>query len=382
MAETNQRLLSLDIFRGLTIAGMILVNNPGSWQYKYAPLSHAIWNGLTPTDLVFPFFMFIMGITTCISLQRYDYDWNKGTILKIVRRTFVIYAIGFGLSWFSSLVQVWNAPLGEDFSLWSRMGLDRVRILGVLPRLAVCYGVVALIAISMKHKYIPYLVALFLAAYLCILYLGNGFEYGENNILSITDRVILGVKHMYNDNGIEPEGVLSTIPAIAHVLTGFYCGRILLETRNINEKIQQFFLIGSILTFSGFLLSYACPINKKIWSPSFVLVTCGMASSLLALLIWIIDVKEKKIWSRFFESFGINPLFMYVIAAIVSTFVGSIIRISQGENSISLQKYIYHELLQPFLGNYPASLAYSILFVVVIWVIGYILYKKRFYVKI
>jgi len=384
--KTNQRLLALDILRGITIAGMILVNNPGTWSKIYAPLSHASWNGLTPTDLVFPFFMFIMGISTCISLKKYNYEWSNATAWKIIKRTVVIFAIGLGIAWFSRFCRTFNSLSGEEISFWSRLGqscwtFNRLRILGVMPRLALCYCATALIAILMKHKHIPWLIAGLLVTYMGVLLFGNGFEYNETNILSIVDRAILGINHIYNDNGIEPEGILSTIPAIAHVLLGFCCGKMMLEVKDIHEKIQRLLLIGTILTFSGFLLSYGCPINKKIWSPTFVLTTCGMASSLLAVLIWIIDVKGKKTWCRFFESFGINPLFMYVMGAVYGILLGNI-RFRFGDGMISVQRYIYSELLQPLLGDYPASLAYALLFVSFVWTTGYILYKKQIYIKI
>ena len=386
MKTNNQRLLALDILRGVTISGMILVNNPGSWRSIYAPLEHASWIGLTPTDLVFPFFMFIMGISTYISLRKYDFKWSTATVWKIVKRTLVIFAIGLGIAWFSRFCRTWNSLSGEEISFWSRLGqstwtFDHIRILGVMQRLALSYGATALIAILIKHKYIPYLIAGLLVAYLCILLFGNGFEYNESNILSIVDRAILGINHMYKDNGIDPEGILSTIPAIAHVLIGFSCGKLLMEVKDINEKIQRLFIIGTILTFSGFLLSYGCPISKKVWSPSFVLVTCGLASSFLALLIWIIDVKDKKAWSRFFESFGINPLFMYVTGAVFSILLGNI-HFTYGEGSISLQGYAYSQVLQPLFGDYLGSLVFAILFVLLVWSVGYVLYKKKIYIKI
>jgi predicted acyltransferase len=175
--------------------------------------------------------------------------------------------------------------------------------------------------------------------------------------------------------------VLSTIPSVAHMLIGFCCGKLLLETKDINEKIQHLFLIGTILTFLGFLFSYGCPINKKVWSPTFVLITCGLACSTLALLAWVIEVKEKKRWCKFFESFGANPLLLYVVAAIFSFFMSEI-KFPYREGSMSAQRFVYGKLLQPLLGNYPASLVYALLFVLFIWLIGYIFYKKRIYIKI
>lgn len=387
MSKTpSQRLLALDVLRGITIAGMILVNNPGTWSKIYAPLGHAQWNGLTPTDLVFPFFMFIMGISTYISLRKYNFEFSTSAAWKIIKRTVVIFAIGLGIAWFSLACRTWNSLGGEEMSFWSRLwesvwNFDRIRILGVMPRLALCYGATALIALVMKHKNIPYLIVTLLVGYFLVLLFGKGFEYNETNILSIVDRAVLGVNHMYKDNGIDPEGLLSTIPAIAHVLIGFCCGKLLMEVKDINDKLLRLFLVGTILTFLGFLLSYGCPINKKIWSPTFAIVTCGLASSFLALLVWIIDVKGYKKWSRFFEAFGVNPLFIYVMAGVVSIILGNI-RVPYGEGMTSLHGYAYNAILQPLFGDYPGSLAYAMLFVAICWAVGYVLYKKKIYIKI
>ena len=390
--KTNKRLLALDILRGVTIAGMILVNNPGSWGHIYAPLRHAEWIGLTPTDLVFPFFMFIMGISTYISLKKYNFEFSHTAALKILKRTVVIFIIGMAIGWFSRFCYYWSsAP--EDLSfgenLWASVWtFDRMRILGVMQRLALCYGATAIIALTLKHRYIPYLIVTLLLGYFILLIFGNGFAYNETNILSIVDRAILTPAHMYKDNGIDPEGVLSTIPAIAHVLLGFYVGRLMLDGNKsedrasfLNSQLITLFLAGVILTFSGFLLSYGCPISKKIWSPTFVLVTCGLASNFLALLIWIIDVKGYKKWCTFFESFGVNPLFMYVLGGVLSILFGSISFPWDG-GSISIHGFLYNKLLTPVLGELNGSLAYALLFVAINWCIGYQLYKRKIYIKI
>ena len=382
----SKRLLALDVLRGITIAGMIMVNNPGSWSYVYAPLGHAPWIGLTPTDLVFPFFMFIMGISTYISLRKYNFEFSSSAALKILKRTIVIFAIGLGIAWFSMFCRTWNSLSGEEVSFFSRLGqsvwtFDHIRILGVMQRLALCYGATAIIALLMKHKHIPYFIVTLLVGYFIILETGNGFEYNDTNVLSIVDRAVLGEAHMYKDNGIDPEGFLSTIPAIAHVLIGFCVGKLLMEVKDINDKLIRLFLVGTILTFLGFLLSYGCPISKKIWSPTFAIVTCGLASSFLALLVWIIDVKGYTKWSRFFESFGVNPLFIYVLGAVLSILLGNILFTYNGD-TISLHGYIYRIILQPLLGDYPGSLAFALLFVCLNWSIGYILYKKKIYIKI
>ena len=269
------------------------------------PLRHAEWNGLTPTDLVFPFFMFIMGISTYISLKKYNFEFSHAAAMKILKRTIIIFLIGLAIGWLSRFCYYWagsheGLSFGEQLwaSVWT---FDRIRILGVMQRLALCYGATAIIALTMKHRHIPYLIATLLVGYFILLMCGNGFAYNETNILSIVDRAILTPAHMYKDNGIDPEGLLSTIPSIAHVLLGFCVGRMMLDSNRaesrealLNSHLIKLFLVGAILTFAGFLLSYGCPINKKIWSPTFVLTTCGLASSFLALLIWIIDVKDTR----------------------------------------------------------------------------------------
>ncbi|MBQ8224067.1 MAG: DUF1624 domain-containing protein [Bacteroides sp.] len=392
-AKTNKRILALDILRGITIAGMILVNNPGTWGHIYAPLRHAEWNGLTPTDLVFPFFMFIMGISTYISLKKYNFQFSSAALMKILKRTVVIFLIGMAIGWFSRFCRYWvSAP--EDLSffenLWNSVWtFDRMRILGVMQRLALCYCATSIIALTMKHKHIPYLIVSLLVGYFILLMCGNGFAYNETNVLSVVDRVILTPVHMYKDNGIEPEGLLSTIPAIAHVLLGFYVGKLMLDGSKqaedrasfLNSQITTLFLVGTILTFSGLLLEYGCPINKKIWSPTFVLTTCGLASSLLALLIWIIDVKGYKKWCTFFESFGVNPLFMYVLGGVLGILF-SCIRIPWGEGTISIHSLIYKEMYLSWMDTTTASLAYAITFVAINWCIGYQLYKRKIYIKI
>lgn len=390
--KINQRILALDILRGITIAGMILVNNPGSWSYVYAPLGHAKWNGLTPTDLVFPFFMFIMGISMFISLSKYRFELSMPAVKKIVKRTILLYLVGLGIAWFSLTCRIFNGLGGENLPFVERLGramwnFDEIRILGVIPRLAVCYGVVSLIVISIKHQYILPLIVFILISYFALLMVGNGFEYNQTNILSIVDYKILGEQHMYNDNGIDPEGVLSTIPAIAHVLLGFFIGKMIMNTRDIHQKMERLFIVGGLLTFFGFLLSYGCPINKKTWSPTFVVTTIGLASTLLALLIWTIDIKGYKKWCRFFEVFGINPLFMYVLGAFLSIILGNIM-IEQISDSIqtstytSLKSWIYSDVLQPIFNDYPGSLIYALLFVGFNWIFGYYLYKKRIYIKL
>ena len=381
----SSRLLSLDILRGITIAGMIMVNNPGSWSYVYAPLRHAHWHGLTPTDLVFPFFMFIMGVSTFLSLRKFNFEPSKTAVRKVVRRTILIFVIGVALGWFGQLMG--GLASGESFGV-AATHFDTLRILGVLQRLALAYGIAALIVLFIKTKYLPWIIGLLLLGYFLILRLGKGFEMSEENIIAVVDKAVLGAAHMYKDTtpegvriAFDPEGLLSTIPTIAHVLIGFLFGKMIVENKENHTRVEKLLIWGTILAFSGLLLQYGCPINKKIWSPTFVLTTTGFAAQLLGLLIWIIDIHKKERWSRFFHAYGVNPLIIYVFAGVLANLVSSIRCNWKGE-AISVKGFVYEVLLQPWAGNYCGSLLYALLFITVCWLFGYILYKRNIYIKL
>lgn len=376
------RLLSLDILRGITIAGMILVNNPGSWGSIYAPLRHAEWHGLTPTDLVFPFFMFIMGVSTYMSLRKYDFRMTGASLLKVVRRSVVIFLIGIAIAWLSLTLRRISSGSGVVEAM---INFDHIRMLGVMPRLAICYGVGSLMALSMHRKALAWTVAALLAVYAAVLLFCNGLIFSADNIIAVIDRAVLGEAHMYSDtvDGItlkfDPEGLLSTIPSICHMLIGYLCGAMLMQTTDNRERTLRLFIVGAVLTFAGMLLSYGCPINKKIWSPTFVLTTCGLASTLLALLIWVIDIRGHRRWCRFFESFGVNPLFMYCLGAVLSILFGFI-----SVGGTSLHAWLYADVWTPLAGGDKVlgSLLYALAFVALNWCVGFILYKKKIYIKI
>lgn len=382
----SDRLLSLDILRGITIAGMILVNNPGSWEHIYTPLRHAVWHGLTPTDLIFPFFMFIMGISTFISLRKYDFQFSQSLLQKIVKRTCIIFLIGLGLSWLSVSFATFHHLANDGLGMGERLlrsitNFEHLRILGVMQRLAITYGIASLVAILLNHRYIPYIIGASLLIYFLILILGDGFEISETNILAVVDQSILGTNHMFEEFGLDPEGILSTIPSICHVLIGFCCGRVLMEKKDNTQRMLYLFIIGASLFFLGYLLSYGCPINKKIWSPTYALITCGMGATLFALLIWIIDVKGYKKWCVPFESFGVNPLFIYVLAGVMAILIEHIY-VSFDQTIISFKEYLFEAILQPVFGNDLGSFIYALLFITIAWFVGYILYKRKIYIKI
>ena len=378
----KQRLLSLDVLRGLTIAGMILVNSAGTWRYVYPPLAHARWNGLTMADVIFPLFMFMMGISMYISLKKYAFSLHKALLLKILRRTFVIFIIGtfiYGTATFLGTLRETCQHPAPEVNAWKAAfaSLAHIRILGVLQRLALCYGIGSLLVTTIRHRHLPYLAASLLAAYYGILLAGNGFMYGPENILAQADQWVLGLSHMYNDHGIDPEGVLSTIPSVAHVLIGFCFGKICLETPDMKAKLNRLFLYGAILLMAGFLLQDLCPLNKKVWSPTFVMVTCGFSALLLGVLSWYTDVTKQWRQVHTFTVFGVNPLFCYVLSELLYILADNLPL--QGQ---SLHGTIYSALSEWVGDNAFASLLYAFLFVLAVWVIGAYLRKKNIYIKI
>ncbi len=378
----KQRLLALDVLRGLTIGGMILVNSPGTWSYVYPPLLHSRWNGLTLADVIFPLFMFMMGMSMYISLKKFSFSLHRELFLKILRRTFLIFIIGTGIYATSTFLEALReASLQPELmkNPWQTAfsSLAHVRILGVLQRLALCYGIGSLLVTTIRHRYIPYLIAALLIGYYVILLAGNGFVYGPENILSHADKLVLGTSHMYNDRGIDPEGVLSTIPSIAQVLIGFCFGKICMETPDMKDKLNRLFLYGSICLILGFLLQDICPLNKKVWSPTFVMVTCGFSVLLLSILLWYIDVTKRYRKTQAFEIFGVNPLFCYVLSEILYILA----------DNLPLKEQNMHDIiyagLSGWLGdNAFTSFVYAFLFVGVVWLVGAFLYKKRIYIKI
>ena len=309
----------------------------------------------------------------------------------------LIYLVGLAIGWFAKFCFRWASPLEEASfceQLWYMVWpFDSIRLTGVLARLAICYGITALLAVTVKHKNLPYIIVTLLVGYFIILMAGNGFAYDETNILSIADRAVLTDAHMYHDNGIDPEGLLSTLPSIAHTLLGFMVGSLLFKTTDehsdhtdvrtgiILSKVVPLFVVGTILIFSGFLLSYGCPLNKKVWSPTYVLVTCGLASTLLALLIWLIDVKGYRRWSKFFEVFGVNPLFLFVLSDLFAIVFGAF-RFTVNGTQTSIIGFMYNQVLSPIFGEYGGSLAYAVLFLILNWCIGYQLYKRKIYIKL
>lgn len=382
----NKRLLSLDILRGITIAGMLLVNNPGTWSYLYRPLEHADWIGLTPTDLVFPFFIFCMGVSMAFSLKKFNYKLSGPLLAKIVRRTVVLFLIGWVVQWFGHLVRGLcnGAPFSEAVN-----NLDTLRYLGVFQRLALVYFFGSMCVVLFNKRLIPWLIGIILVAYALILGLGHGYEFSLDNIIARIDNSVLGSNHMYHESAygesisLDPEGILSTLPCIAHVLIGYMVGRMILAVHNNSERVSTMLLWGTVMLLAGWLLQYGIPCGKKMWSSTFVLITCGMAMCIQAMLIHYIDVKgHKPAWGRFFESFGVNPLALYLIGTVLAILFGAIpIGHDADGGNLTIHSEAYR-MLNSWFNEYTASALYAVCFVLLNWVIGHVLYKKKIYIKI
>ncbi len=382
----NQRYYSLDVFRGATVAFMILVNNPGNWANIYSPLDHALWNGCTPTDLVFPFFLFAVGNAMSFGMPRFYEKGTDYTLKKIIKRTLLIFAIGLFLNW-CPLVQWKDDQL--VFKAW-----ENVRIFGVLQRIAGCYFFASIIIYFFKVKGALISSAALLLIYWLICYSAGSREdpYSLAGYFGTSvDKTILGISHMYKGEGVafDPEGIASTIPAIVQVIFGYIAGKYIRDKGKTWEMLSHLFIVAALLVFFGFWWDMIFPINKKIWTSSYVLYTTGLALMVLGLLIYLIEFKNAKgAWSSFFDVFGKNPLFIFFLSGFLPR-VLALIRWKDhlDENGkavfISPFPWFYQHICQPVFNNLKnSSLLYALCVVGFYWLIAYTLNSKKIYIKV
>lgn len=370
-STTNDRLVSLDVFRGITIAGMVLVNNPGTWSSLYWPLGHAEWHGWTPTDLVFPFFVFIVGVAIPLAFgRRMESGGSKRDLYwKIIRRTLIIFALGIFLAGF---------PYFQ---------LSTIRIPGVLQRLAVCYLFASLIFLNTKVR-TQIIVTLALLVFYCLLMTrlhAPGFATGdlskEGSLASFVDRVVFG-PHIWRQGKVyDPEGLLSTIPAIATALIGVLTGQLLRTSKSQYEKVTKLFVAGAACVVIGWCWNPFFPINKALWTSSYVFFTAGLALQFLALCYWLIDIKKYQLWAKPFIVFGVNAIALFVGTGVMARLLG-LIKLPWGSETISLQGWIFQKLFLPWASPINASLAYAIVFVLVWLGLMWILYSRKIFIKI
>jgi len=397
MASTDDRLLALDAFRGITIAGMLLVNNPGSWGNIYPPLEHASWHGWTPTDLIFPFFLFIVGITTYLSLSiRRERGATDGELVRgVLRRGGIIILLGLLLNSF-------------PFFMWGKLSdnpdpsfLERViyrfeylRFLGVLQRIGIVYILSALLTLRTSLRTQLITIATILLGYWAVMTIlpvpGTGtagvllLDEPPRTMAAYFDRLILGEKHIWRSSKTwDPEGPLSTIPAVATAMLGVLAGRWIGSRKTpIADRLAAMFAVGSLLMVAGLCWHWIFPINKGLWTSSYVLFTGGMAAVALATSIWLIDVRGIKNWAMPFVVFGVNPILAFVGSGLMARFTGSLIRVPRGDETVTFHTRIYDALYASWLDPKNASLLYALTFVTIWFVILYILYKKKIFLKV
>ena len=362
----NKRLLALDVFRGMTIFFMIIVNSQGSWEHVFPPLRHAEWDGLTPTDLVFPFFVFIVGVAMFYSFQKFQSNERAAWVKKVLRRTLLIFCVGLILNWFPFI----NKSVSD------------LRIFGVLQRIALAYGFGSLIVIFFKEKWLPFIFAIILIAYYVLLVVFGGDDplSLSGNAVRMLDYWLLGENHGYTGYGIyfDPEGLLSTLPAIGTVLYGYWVGKTIHGNEEITGKMKALipFAIGGIAF--GLLWNYTgFPINKPLWSSSYVLMTGGLATCFLILLLWLLDEKGWKKWSYVFNAFGLNPLISYVLSGII---LKSFFLIIIGEQNI--WAWMYTNVFQNIFGNMGGSFFQALFYTLFIWLFAAWMYRKKIVVKL
>lgn len=406
MHETQDRLVSLDVFRGITIAGMVLVNNPGTWSAVYSPLEHAEWNGWTPTDLVFPFFLFIVGVAITISLgKRVEANGiNRSVYLRIIRRSIVIFVIGLFLATFP----FYNFAKGE----W--LDPSHFRILGVLQRIAICYFIGALIFLHTNWKQQAVIAVGLLLLYWALMTLIDvpgcavtTFNDKACNLAAYIDRTVLGETHLWSQARVyDPEGLLSTIPAIVTTIAGLLTGKWLRSNcaeargsaraksddetdstarpilRPEYETVSGIFVFGILLVAIGWIWSFWFPINKALWTSSYVLFTAGMALCFFGFCYWLIDIKGFKSWTKPFVIFGVNAIALYAGSDLMVVFMDLIQVSGPDGRPISLQEWIFNNAFLRFAEPINASLAYAVCFILVWLFLMWLLYRKRIYLRV
>ncbi|HKQ99466.1 MAG TPA: heparan-alpha-glucosaminide N-acetyltransferase domain-containing protein [Pyrinomonadaceae bacterium] len=372
-SATSSRLLSLDVFRGLAIAGMVLVNNPGTWSSIYWPLRHAEWHGWTPTDLIFPFFLFIVGVSITLALAPRVHAGgdDRALVRKIFKRSVIIFALGLFLNGF---------PFFD---------LAEIRIPGVLQRIAICYLAASLLFLKVKDWRAQALIAVCLLLVYWVLMTtvpvpgyGAGDLGKEGNLAAYIDRWLLG-RHIWKGGKVfDPEGLLSTVPAISTTLAGVLTGRWLGTSRTQLEKARGMLFAGACAVALGWAWHILFPINKSLWTSSYVVFTAGAALLLLALCYWLVDIKGKRAWASPFVIFGVNALALFVFSGLLGRLMG-IIKVPRGDGtSMALQPYIYQNLFASWASPPNASLLYAVTYVMFWLLMMWLLYRKNILIKV
>lgn len=364
-ATKPKRLLSLDVLRGLTVFGMVLVNNGGGKEH-FEMLKHCKWNGMTPCDLVFPFFLFMVGVSIYLSLSKQKAlagmpceNRNK-ILLKILKRTCILFFIGVAL-------HAW------DMIIWGETDiLPHLRITGVLQRIALCYGITSVILLYCDIKRIWQIALGLLIIYSGFLIWANGYATDETNIANLIDKAIIGEAHLYHKGPIDPEGLFGVIPSISHTMIGVLIGKIILSKDALEKRLLKILTWSFILLVAAYLLQFGLPLNKRVWSPSYVFASCGLASGLLAIFTIIIDMKGYQKWCRIFQMFGMNAFGLYTISEMIPSVFGK----------LGISEALWSGIRTTIPSECWASLVYALCFDAIMAFIAWILWKKKIFIKI
>jgi predicted acyltransferase len=398
----NQRYYSLDVFRGATVALMILVNTPGSWSHIYPPLEHAYWNGLTPTDLVFPFFLFAVGNALAFVMPRLEAAGDAMFWSKILKRTLLIFGIGIFLNWFPFIK--WDTSGSTPHLVFMKWAFtdaaghpQGIRIFGVLQRIALAYffGSIIIYYLKIRGAFVASAVILLGYWFLCVA-MNPADPFGFYGWFGTSiDRSIIGEAHMYKLETIDgvnvifdPEGPMSTFAAIVQVVFGYFAGDYIIKKGKNFEMISGLFVAGTVLIVAGFCWDHVMPINKRIWTSSYTVVTSGMAMVVLATLIYVIEFRQWRGWgSRFFDVFGKNPLFIFIISVLIPRSL-RLIRIhdlnEKGEPIIlSPLSWFYEHVCKHIAADERAgSMVYALIMILFYWAMVWWMDKKKVYVKV
>lgn len=378
MATTDNRFLSLDVFRGMTVCFMIVVNTPGSGATPFAPLLHAEWHGFTPTDLVFPSFLFAVGNAMSFAMKKYSSLGTSAVLTKVAKRTALIFLLGYLMYWFpffrlNDAGDIIGAPISET------------RIWGVLQRIGVCYGIASLLVYFFSTRTVVWLSVMFLVGYWLML-LGWGdptdpLSLSGNAVLRL-DRFMLGDAHLYHGEGVafDPEGLLSTLPAIVNVIIGYYAGQFVQQVGKNYESVAKLLLAGAALIFVALCWNMVFPINKKLWTSSFVLLTTGLDLSLLASLIYTIEIRNwnPANWTQFFVVPGKNPLFIYLLSELLVILLYMI----PAGNGKSAFGWIGTQVYQALAPGAIGSLLFALSFMLLCWSVGWLLDQRKIYIRV
>lgn len=375
VSRTKGRLRSVDMARGLTVAVMILVNNGHSGQFEL--LRHARWNGLTICDLVFPSFLFIMGVSIALSMRRSGGQFSPAAMGKVAKRTILLLLIGLAINWL-------DKAIGGHVLCWQEL-----RFWGVLQRIAVCYLFAALLAMSGLRRYPVYTAIALLCIYTIIICFGRGYsEDAALNLLAKADRALFGYEHLYHKSTVDPEGLVGSISALATTLFGYALGRVFCKQLSVKRKAQDTLIYGVLLLAAGYLVSVWLPFNKRIWSPSFALATSGYCALLIAVCIYIADLKHdgkaalagKRYggFVTFCEVFGVNALALYIASEVIAIVFGAM-----GISDALFGFWTSVFCIADHAGATPwVSLAYAATFLGINFAVGYILWRRRIFIKI